>query len=238
MIWKLGLIALVELFGFILAAYRFWRKLKEDFPPEGIFSLTLIISLLGLFLGRVVFILSNLEKFGFGYLSGIFSLDFPGISIPGGFLAGMLGLNLYSWRRRWDTWLIADAALNFFLIVMGTITLASLIRNFSYPVLGVLILVVLVVLVAEKIWKRYRSFSWYKSGRVGFLACFSTVAFFGPFLLLDIFWNKALYFEEYLNLLVITLAIILLYRRSGRDFKEDRGNFFSILRKLKNDKSD
>lgn len=231
------MIAMVELFGFILAAYIFWKKLKEDFPPEGIFSLTLIISLLGLFLGRVVYILSNLGKFGFDYLSRIFFLDFPGISIPGGFLSGMLGLNLYSRRRRWDTWLIADAALNFFLIVMGTINLTNLIRNFSYQALGALILVVLAILIAEKIGKQYRSFSWYKSGKVGFLACFSTIAFFGSFLLLDIFWNKALYFEEYLNLLVISLAIILLYRRSGRDFKEDQKKFFSFFKKSKNGKS-
>jgi len=230
------LTVIFEIFGFLLCAYIFWKRLKEDFPAEEIFSLAWPILILGVVLGRLVYILSNFNQFRFNYSSWVFWSELPGLSLPGIFLAGVLALTFFSKRKKWDVWLVADSFLPPFLIAVLIINLPILAREPSSLVVARALLAFLVFLVGKGVEKNYRSFSWYKSGRVGFLASFLTIAFFGPLLVLDIFLKKALYLEEYLNGLVVVFAGVLLYYRSGRQIKEDIEKLFSFLVKPKNDR--
>lgn len=226
---------IIDFLGLVLAAYVFWKRLKDDFPSEGIFSLSLIILIMGLLLGRLIYIFSNFERFGLDYVSW-FSLEkAPGFSLSGIFLTGIFTLGLYSLKRKWDIWLVADSFLLPFLITVLVFSLSDLVLKITLARLAVVLLIFLDLLIVRRVGKNYRSFPWYKSGKVGFLACFSTIAFFGPILVLDIFLKSGLYSEEYLNGLVIVLAAILLYRRSGRSLKEDRSSLVNFLIKKRND---
>jgi hypothetical protein len=189
-------IIILRILALFLASFVFWRKLKEDYPNEEIFSLSILI-LIFAFLGGRIF------------------------SLQGAFLGTILALILFSKIKKWDLWLAADA-LVFPMLIVGFV--------FFLPDWPKLLLFFIVGFLTQKIGKTYRSFAWYKSGKVGFLACFSIIAFFGPFLLLEIFFYKALYWKLLVDFGIIIVAVFLLYRRSERNFREDWQNFFKKIK--------
>jgi len=165
---------------------------------------------------------SNEEIFSLSILILIFA--FSGgrfFSFLGAFLGAILALVLFSKPKKWNSWLVADA-LVFPMLIVGFV--------FFLPDLPRLLLIFMVGFLTFKIKKTYRSFAWYKSGKVGFLACFSAIAFFGLFLLLEIIFYKALYWKLLVDFGIITVAALLLYQRSERNFREDWQSFLKRLK--------
>jgi len=165
---------------------------------------------------------SDEEIFSVSILIFIFSfLGERVFSLQGAFLGAIFPLAFFSRIKKWDFWLAADA-LVFPLLIAGAAF------NFQEP-----LKIFLLAIVGFLGWwakENYRSFSWYKSGKVGFLICFSTLSFFSLFLILEIFIYKVLYLRIFIDLGIIGGAIFFLYLRSGRDIYQDRLN---LLKKIK-----
>ena len=225
MLWSVLQLAIAFL-AIIYTSFLFWRKLKEDYKDEEIFSLSLLVLGVGGFLGRLVFILAS-----GGILVSFFDFkNHPGFSLPVAYLTGFLLVRIWSKRRQWDFWSLADNFAAPFLVLVLVFAAFQFIKELfantvSVKPLGLFIISLVVILLNQWIGKKYRSFLWYRSGKIGFIGCFSSLAFFSLFLILEIFTATTLYLDTVASLAILLLSSVCLYHRAGRNFKEDIKNF-------------
>lgn len=217
-------------FSFVVASFLLWRTLREDYPEEEIITLVILATLFALIGARIFYLLDHFTDFGFNIFKWLFFTRFPGFSLVGGGLVMTLFLYYYTAKKKWDFWLMADqiiwAALSAFLL--GSIG-SLLTRQPSFWVLdkenlflgGQTLLSLVFLGVTFFLARNYRKIIWYQSGKPGFVACTTTALFFLIYLTLDFFVGDGLYWEVGGALTLVSLAIIFLYRRSGRFLKED-----------------
>jgi hypothetical protein len=160
--------------GVFVFIFLFWRKLKEDYISAQIFSSAIII-LLGI---SIAFLISKLY-----FPQAWFWMAFFG------FIAGFLlsakrsGLRIY---EAFETALISVLPWLSFLFLIDSINNTS-----WYSLVGFLITLGAIFLYIF-LNSKYKYFSWYKSGRIGFAGLTSigvyfltrgVIAFFFPFVL-------------------------------------------------------
>lgn len=213
------LITFIKILVLFFASFIFWKKLKDDYPGEKIFSLTIMILVSFVLGGRLLFILANFSAFNSDFLTSLTRV--PGFLFQGAFLGGVLYLILFAKKNLWNTWQVADAAVFPFLFSVLTFDLLDLSLSWSVFRVSLAILTAVVILLSKLIEKKYRTFAWYLSGKVGFVACFSVIAFFGLFLVLEIIAGKILYWMMFVDLGIALLAGCLLYLRSERKIRQD-----------------
>ena len=146
--------------GIILFLFIFWKKLREDYSSEIIFQ-TAITSLVGLGLGLVV----------------------SGIILPAwffwlGFLGAVVGLSLMLARFKLKFF---ETFEGFTLASIPMVTLMFFRDSISHSSLNsFLAFVACLILIFLAYWVdlNYKSFTWYKSGKIGFTGLFIAFLFF------------------------------------------------------------
>ncbi|MCL5090892.1 MAG: hypothetical protein M1514_02675 [Patescibacteria group bacterium] len=206
--------------GLVLGSFLFWRRLRDDYPEDEIFNLTLWLIIASLvfswLLGQLFEFLIRI--FIIQPLPWAFHLKF---SFAGAVL-GVIFVIVFKGRNlKKNFWEIFDTlVLPFlYLILLGGLGLFFKQNYFFYLIYSFVGLLGLIVY--PLVQRKYRSFSWYKSGKTGFLATsFSFLVFFIFFLLA--FWQRnILYWEHYSWLVIALCSLGALYYRSERNFKED-----------------
>lgn len=97
--------------GFMIAAFLFWRKGREEHYPEGeYFDGFLLASLAGLLVGRLGFIALNFDRFSFSILKWLDVFTYPGVSGLIAVVAATLYLYRYALRNKWDAFEVLDFA--------------------------------------------------------------------------------------------------------------------------------
>jgi len=199
------IVVFIRLLALIFSAFIFWRKLKEDYRGEEIFPLNILLVVAGFFGARV-------------------------FSLQGAFLAIILSLIFFSRQKKWNSWQAADSVVSPLLLMILVFYLTDFSTIFLWRNFSVAILALMMLFLTKIMEKKYRSISWYKSGKVGFLACFSIMAFFGLFLVLELFYQEALYLTTIVDLGIVIIAFVLLYRRSERDWLKDKLGFIKFFK--------
>ncbi|KKR42325.1 hypothetical protein A2434_01035 [Candidatus Woesebacteria bacterium RIFOXYC1_FULL_41_14] len=151
------------LFGFlgvILFLFVFWKRLKDDYSSDIIFQVATSI-LVGLAVGytasKIFFPEWNFWMSFLGYLFGMivmvakFKLRTYG-TIEAAIMAGIPFISLMFFKDS-----ITNYSLNSFLAFVGTLVLIFLIFWVDL---------------------NYKSFTWYKSGKIGFAGLFTSILFF------------------------------------------------------------
>lgn len=193
--------------GIFSFAFVLWRKLKEDYTTDQIFYLTVASLASGVFAGFIIF----------AYFGPNFS--FLGFWIGSAFACA---------------WLIRKLALHFFEVVDGVVGGAlwflTALSGSTVIKLGVgdffanvgQFAVSLVSLVSYYLFAaRYRSFSWYGSGKIGFPGMAALWVFFATHSLLAffLFWMLSSNMRLADGIASLSLSWILgavVYLRSGR----------------------
>lgn len=203
------------------AAFSFWRKLKDDYQDDEIFSLSILIGFSALVIGRLFFVFFNFSTYGF-YLVEWFTLSYKSnFSLSGAFLGAVLagGRPFFrSKKKYWEIWDALVLPLAYFLLAGS---LGKFLTSFDFTFLAYA--AVGVFLSTYSLWakKRYRSFSWYKSGKTGFVFSSGMALVFSLLFLLAILFQGRLYCECLISLLFSVISLFLLYFRSERSIKED-----------------
>jgi len=184
-----------------LSSFSLWRKLKEDFEEEEIFSLTLLV-LIVCFLGgwlwqKLVF---------FVYLS---------------FWLGVGVIKLWAVKFKKNVWEILDgfAWWNLFFLFFGGLGL--FLESDGLGNLGLCLAGLLGFLFYAFFQKKYRSFGWYKSGKTGFLFWGTNFVVFSVLLLLAFLQKGSLYWDRLVLGATALICFGCLYYRSGRNLVED-----------------
>lgn len=197
----------------VFSSFSFWRKLKEDYHEEEIFTLSLLI-----FVSSLIF-------------SAVF-YRFLGFPALGAFLGVALSLFVKLKLSKKSVWEGYDA-LTFswiYFALFGGLGLFLAIGDYlmlSYAAAGLL----------GGFWywfmkKKYRSFGWYKSGKLGFLF-WAESAFFSLFFSgLAFLRNNTLYcYEGFVWLVLFFACFVVIYIRSERSAKEDLKRILKIFKK-------
>lgn len=196
--------AVFYLAGALGLAFVLWRKLKEDYKEDLIFYLTII--LVGILL----------------LASKIFGTYLPDFSFLG-IVVSLIFVTLYSFKKLGFKFFESIDALSmgglWFLFFLGADWLLK--TRASSPAAVLNILVISLSLLSYKFFlSRYRRFSWYPSGKVGFPGLASLAIFFLLNSAVAFYSRPVLSFPWIVNIgtsviLSLTLSTIL-YLRSGR----------------------
>lgn len=212
--------------AFVFSSFSFWRRLKEDFKEEEIFTLTLTILFFSLFFSRLFFVLLNINIYGLE-LANWFSLPHKNnFCVVGAFCGAILACFLGAKKIKKEFWEAIDAlSLPIFYIICFS-SVGLFLQKGELFLLFYLLVGILGVFLNLHLIKRYRSISWYKSGKIGFLFLVSGIYFFLSLLALAILSKAHLYLEEFFLGLTVILLFVSLYRRSERKIKEDLGGIW------------
>ena len=197
---------LLVFFGIFSFSFVFWRKLREDYTPDQIFSATLLF-LVGGFLGTVIFN-KWLPQFSFwGFIVGTFLFGFYSLKNFGmKFFEALDGITVgLSW---------------FSIFALGAIVIRDSWGDRFVNLIGVLPGVV-TLLVYTFFLKKYRRFSWYPSGKIGFVGMSTVVVYFTLRALVATyqFWvlsSPGHLVDGLIALLVSLFFVGFIYFRSGR----------------------
>ncbi len=192
--------------GVIAFSFSIWRRLKEDYSPEQIFSST-ILALLGGLLGFIIFD-RWLPQFVFwGFLVGFVLFGLYAIS--------KINLKLY---EAWDAAALGLSWLSLF-FHLGLLLKNGFGEKFSRA-LEVLPAIVAIVLFYVYL-KNYRRFSWYPSGKIGFIGGSVACLYFVTLALVAIYQFWVLSFSSLIwTAGISTLScigfLVIVFSRSGR----------------------
>ena len=209
----------------ILASFSFWRRLKEDYKEEVIFKTTFFALASGLFFSRLLFVFLNLGEFGFSFRN-FFTLNYlNNFYFAGGLVGVVLAIRWQVKRSKGNVWEVLDALVFSFLcyLIFGNFGFFLTRGNrWDLVYLGIGVAGFILYSLSQK---NYRSFSWYKSGKTGFIFTFFGLIYSLVFLGLAFLKNDGLYLYRFVWFFLALASAGALYYRSERDLKEDFNNF-------------
>jgi len=189
-----------NLIGLFVFLFLFWKKMKEDYLPNQIFSTFFYI----LFFMLVSYFVSiNL------FFSWWFWLTYLGFIL--GLVIGLLRFKL----KFYETF---EAAFLGFLICFSMHFLADSVKKLSVVSFAGFVVLVILIGIFQFINIHYKNFSWYKSGKVGFTGLVLSFLFFLVRAIAYIFYPGTLSFipnyEIYLSSISSFIFLALTYNLS------------------------
>jgi hypothetical protein len=142
--------SLLLLAGVIVFMYVFWKRLREDYSADNIFSTAFYIMLLSIIFAFVTsFIIGNYWFYG-----GVF----------GAFTGIVAGYFVFKYRI-YEVMEGVVIAFLYSLVILFLYDALIILNRYSLIFVG---LCILLIVLFGYIDRRYKGYTWYKSGRVGF----------------------------------------------------------------------
>ena len=189
-----------NLIGLFIFLFLFWKRMKDDYLPNQIFSTFFYI----LFFILVFYFISiNL------FTSWWFWLTYLGFTL--GLVLGILRFKL----KFYETY---EAAFLGFLICFSMYLLGDSVRSLNIDSFVGFVISMLLIGIFHFIDANYKNFSWYKSGKVGFTGLILLAIFFLTRVLAYIFFPNTLSFvsnyEIYFSSISSFIFLALTYNLS------------------------
>lgn len=235
------------LLAFFLTAFVFWRKGREEhYPEDQLFDGFLLSGIAGFIFGRIGFIVTHFDQFGFNVWSWLDLISKPGLLT----LAAMIGAGWYLFRfaahKKWDEFEILDFAslalssglilVNIGLFFDGSsfgmpttlpwgVVFPGVVEKHHPVQLYFAVFYLLLSLYLGWSEVRYRTFEWYRAGKnsaqTGFLLCMflilSGLFSLGMSLLKPaVVVIAGLSLDPFIYGLFVVVGVILLLQRSNR----------------------
>lgn len=242
--FSLKTLVIFALFALVTAGYFFWKKGREEHYDEfELMDAFFTAVLVGLFVGRVGYIIHEFPRIGFSVYKWLDFVTYPGVHGLTAVLASSWKLYRYSLQKKWDTFEILDfwsisVAVGLAILYIGLFFDGSYYGNETNLPVGVrfpglfskhhptqLYLALLSGLLAvylSKVEYRYRTFEWYRAGRkaaqTGFLiSVFTIVAGLSHFIISFFLppHPNVPFLDQVEFFAIFVIGIVLLIRRSG-----------------------
>lgn len=204
---------LVLFLGFLFSSFWFFKNTKEEFVDEEQAISFIFWVFLGWFLGsRVIFFSANFNSFP-SFWTLFLPWQYPGLSFTGGILGMALAAKIWAKKNKFNLWRVSDPVLFPLLLFQEFFFLGQFLATQENFYFFAFLIFLAGFPLGFWIKKKYRSFAWYPSGKIGltFLAvlavaliAFCLLAFFPPF---------GLYSEGVGAFLIGGLAGWLIYQR-------------------------
>ncbi len=167
-----NLITALSFLGFLPFLFVFWGRLKEDYTSGQMFATGFYIIFAALVLALIgLFLLPDLL-----HASPIFSPT--GLWFWGGVLGFVIGLILAIWKLNLKFFESFEAAGIGFFIWLALVFFIDALKNSSVVSLIALTVIIGLILLFFFFDARYKKFTWYRSGKIGFAGVASLGVFF------------------------------------------------------------
>lgn len=174
MVWNI----LTAFFGVVISLFIFWKRLKEDYSSEIIFSSGIVIYI---FLFAGYFLTKKL---------------FPSWFFWGSFLSLLLGLGIVIWKYKVRFYESFEAITFSLLPFYSFIFLKDSVINSSLISFIAFLVCLTFIYIFFYFDTHYKEFSWYKSGKIGFSGLATLGIFFLTRAAIAIFFHSVLSFVE------------------------------------------
>lgn len=191
----------VFLTGFLLCVFLFWRRLKDDYPNDSIFSTCFIVIFSGL-LGVILLrkILDIYWFWGFVFFS-------------------LVGLWTSIYKNKLKFFETLDAFVPAFLSWIGLLFLKDAVVLNKISSLIAFIVILFLLALYSILDSSYKKFTWYKSGKVGFSGLFISGMFFSLRLIFSFYFKDMFSFsgsvEPVFSAILMSISFLLLFKLSS-----------------------
>jgi hypothetical protein len=202
------LFGILKLIGVVLFLYLTWRNLHESYNDERLVTYSWLGLLAFLVGGRVVFGFINFGIWNDNLTDWMAFWVKPGFDYWGGIGGWFLATVWYCRVNDWKLWsFLEDMTPIIYLFMVFLLAEETVKSNFNIKVVELWLVAVMGVIVSRLIAGKYRSVTWYKSGKKGFVFFFTNLT-----VTLSLFVFAILYKERpsiwisYMSLSLISLT--------------------------------
>jgi len=173
LVWNWGALIITPFgicFGLALIIYLFmaWKHFHEDYDEEAVIRFSLATLVAFLFGGRMVYGIFHFSQWVDNWLSWFNFWHQGGFSYWGGGASLILTVIIFSRQRNWNVWYFLEGITR--PVLTGAVIIAfGLVLTFGEIKYLVHAIIFLTVLLITKLLSGYRSFTWYPSGKTGFI---------------------------------------------------------------------
>ncbi|MFA5895237.1 MAG: prolipoprotein diacylglyceryl transferase family protein [Candidatus Shapirobacteria bacterium] len=163
-------LGLIKLLGIVLFLYLVWRNLNDDYRDDELISYgwsSILVMLLG---GRIVYGLWNWGALNDSWTSWLMVWKISGFNYYG----GIVGVLLWTWwfcvKNEWKLWSFLEDVTPIYYLLLAFLSGGEYIqRGLEFRLLVWMVIAVMGYLLANFLKGKYRSISWYRSGKKGFI---------------------------------------------------------------------
>jgi hypothetical protein len=210
-----NLVLLISLpIGILGFLFLFWRRIKEDYSSNQIFSFSFIVvgfMMIGFFIG---FFLKN-----YIHSNSIFNKEGIWFWLTFGF--GAIGFEIAFIKFKLRFFETLEGVVLGFIFFIFTISLVNSINKVDVKLLLYSIILGSLMPIFFFLDRRYRSFTWYKSGKIGFAGLASLGILFLIRSLIALIYPAMLSFigkfDAILDILISFVFFIILFKLSEND---------------------
>lgn len=170
---------IIRVIAVVLFMYLSWRNLRENYKEETLVPFLWGAVLVFLIAGRISFGLVNWGVWNDNVWNWFLVWQKPGFEYIGATLAMFGIMSVMAKRNQWKVNALLENVTWEALLMMAIFMADEFIRgrfDLSYGL--ALVVMVLGLVISIRIKKKYRSFVWYLSGKVGFVFYFTAAAVF------------------------------------------------------------
>jgi len=162
-------LGIFKFIGAVLFLYLTWRNLRENYQEEKLISYSWLALLAFMVGGRVVFGLVNWGVWNDNLTDWLSVWQKPGFNYGGGIGAMLLVTGWYCKAYDWKLWsFLEDMTPTIYLLGVFLMAEEWVRSGFGIGAGVYMLAAVLGWTIVRLVLKKYRSFSWYKSGKKGF----------------------------------------------------------------------
>ena len=163
-------LGLIKLFGIIVFLYLIWRNLYDDYRDDLLISYgwgSMLTMLLG---GRIVYGLWNWGVLNDSWINWLMIWKVSGFNFYGGIATSLIWTVWFCVRNEWKVWQFLEDVTPIYYLFLAFINAEEYVKSgFDAHRLILMLVAVVGYLLSNFLKGRYRSFTWYKSGKKGFI---------------------------------------------------------------------
>lgn len=180
----------IKLLGLIIFLYLTWRNLYEDYRDDWLISYGWLSILLMYVGGKITYGIINWNELNMTFANLGRFWDIPGTNLWGGMVLILIWTGWLCKQNEWKLWpFLEDLTPIYYLFVAFEMGENYLRSGLNLRPLLWMIIAIIGYLMSSLMRGNYRSFSWYKSGKKGFIFFF-TNAVIAILLSVVAFWFK------------------------------------------------
>ncbi len=169
-------LGIIRLLGIVIFLYLVWRNLYDDYRDDQLISYGWSSILIMLLSGRIVYGLWNWGQLNDSWVNWLLVWKFSGYS----FYGGVFGVILWTWwfcaKNEWKLWSFLEDLTPIYYLLLGFMLGEDYVRSgFQVKYLAGLLIAMGGYLLANFLKGKYRSVTWYKSGKKGFIFFFTNL---------------------------------------------------------------
>ncbi|MBP9818239.1 hypothetical protein KBC75_05865 [Candidatus Shapirobacteria bacterium] len=190
---------IMKLIGGILFLYLIWRNLRDDYPEENLVAYSWAALAVYLASGRLAYGLINWGVWNENWLDWLNFLTNKGFFFGMGFVGMLITSYVFPVASNWKPWSFLEDVMGIIYLFMAFLFVGDFwSSNLDYKILMLIGIMVVGFLTGEYFKSKYRSYSWYHSGKKGF-------AFFGANLIVGVLMGLWAYFAAKQGLIWLVL---------------------------------